>query len=271
MTIRLLACDIDDTLVRFPNPPSARVTAALRAATAAGVTVALVTGRSFLRARPVAEWLGLDTPLICNHGGSIRHPDGKPIHVETVPRLLMSEIVDWLYTQDVSMMLFDNQGDEIVVYHDCTPEQVVPDFHPYTDGPGTRFVSDLRAHIPANSETLLAASLDREHLAGVYRQTQARFGGRVRVLLTHPHGMDVLARTATKSRALAWLAEQVGVGREQVMAIGDGVNDVDMLSWAGLGVAMGNAAEEAKAVADVIAPPFEQDGVAWAVEHLILS
>jgi len=270
MTIRLLACDIDDTLVRFPDPPSARVVAALHAAVEAGVTVALVTGRAFPRARPIAESLGLTAPLICNHGGSIRHLDGRLIHAETVPHSLMREIVDWLYTQSVSMMLFDSQGDALTVYHDCTPDQVVPDFHLYTGGPGTRFVPDLRAHIPAHSEVLLVSSLDREHLAGVYKRTLERFGERARVLLTHPYGLDILSRSATKSRALAWLAGQVGVAQEEVMAIGDGVNDLDMLTWAGLGVAMGNAVVELQAVADVIAPPFEQDGVAWAVERFIL-
>jgi hypothetical protein len=73
-----------------------------------------------------------------------------------------------------------------------------------------------------------------------------------------------------KSDALAWLAGQLGVAREEVMALGDGVNDVDMLAWAGLGVAMGDGHPEAQAAAGVTAPPFDQDGAAWAIEHYLL-
>ncbi|MBN1933998.1 MAG: HAD family phosphatase [Anaerolineae bacterium] len=277
MSIRLLACDIDDTLVRFPDPPSERVVRALRAAIDAGVTVALVTGRAFPRARPIAQSLGITAPLICNHGGSIRHLDGSLIHAESVPRPLMAEIVGWLQMQNVVMMLFDVgkgcvDGDASVpaIYHDCTAGQVVPDFHPYTDGPGTRFVCDLRAYIPEQTETLLVSSLDHDHLAGVYERACVKFDDRARMLFTHPYGLDILAQTATKSQSLAWLAGQVGAAQDEVMAIGDGVNDIDMLVWAGIGVAMGNARPETKAVADVIAPSFEADGVAWAVERFVL-
>jgi hydroxymethylpyrimidine pyrophosphatase-like HAD family hydrolase len=75
----------------------------------------------------------------------------------------------------------------------------------------------------------------------------------------------------SKSDALAWLAAELGVARAQVLALGDGINDVDMLHWAGLGVAMGDGHPEALAAADVVAPAFDQDGVAWAIERYILS
>jgi hypothetical protein len=75
---------------------------------------------------------------------------------------------------------------------------------------------------------------------------------------------------SSKSEALSWLAERGGIAREEVMAVGDGSNDADMLSWAGLGVAMGNGTPEAQAAADVIVPPFDQDGLAWAIEQYAL-
>lgn len=268
MPIKLIACDIDDTLVRFPNPASPRVIRALRAASDAGVTVALVTGRAFRRALPIARSLNLTAPLICNHGGSIRDTaDGRLIHLVTLPRALMVEIVTWLQTQCVHMILFE--GDQI--YRDCVNAQVVPDFYPYTGEDRSAFYQDLSAHVPEQTDILLVTSLDHDHLQQVFEQTQTKFGDRARVLFTHPFGMDILSQDATKSRALTWLAEQSGITPAQVMAIGDGYNDIDMLAWAGLGVAMGDGKMEAQNAADVIAPSFIEDGAAWAIERYVLK
>ena len=268
MTYRLLACDIDDTLLRFPDPPSPRVAAAVRAAHDAGVAVVLVTGRAFRRAQPVARTLGLDTPLICNHGGSIRSvADGGLIHHETMPQALTLEAVAWLQTQQVRLFLFGIDH----IYRNCRAEEVVPDFQVYTREERSTFALDLRPYVPEQTEIVLTTSLDHDHLAGVFERARARLGVRARVLFAHPFGMDVLSGNATKSRSLAWLAEYLGVGRHEVMAVGDGGNDADMLAWAGLGVAMGDAMPEVKAAAGVVAPPFDQDGLAWAIETCLLG
>jgi Cof subfamily protein (haloacid dehalogenase superfamily) len=267
MSYRLLVCDIDDTLVRFPNSPSPRTRETIRAARAAGVTVALATGRAFRRARPIAQTLDIDTPIICNHGGSIRDArTGEMIHRETMPRALTRRIVSWLQTQQVHILIFD--GD--LVYHDCGTDEVVPDFQIYTQGEQSIFCRDLLQVLPERTEIILATSDDREYLAHLSERAWARFHDKVRVLYTHPHGLDVMPESS-KSQAVAWLARQLNIPPAQVMAVGDGSNDVDMLAWAGLGVAIGDGSPEALAAADIVAPSFEQDGLAWAVERYILS
>jgi Cof subfamily protein (haloacid dehalogenase superfamily) len=267
MTYRLLACDIDETLVRFPDPPSPRVVDAIQRAASAGITVCLVTGRAFRRARPIAQALALDAPLICNHGGSIRSAQtGETIHRTILPVSLGIEIVDWLQTQGIRQLVFD--GD--VVYHNAQPGEVVPDFTVYTRGESAIYAPDLLPILPEGIEIILNTSRDHDRLAAVYARAQARYGDRVRVLFSHPHGMDILP-DSSKSEALAWLAAHLGIAQHQVIAIGDGDNDVDMLAWAGLGVAMDNGTPNARAAADVIAPPFDADGVAWAVEQYLLA
>lgn len=263
---RLLACDVDDTLLRFPDPPSPCVSEAIRAASQAGVQVVLVTGRAFRRARPVAQALGLETPLICNHGGSIRDTgDGSTLYRATMPRARVLEVVSWLQTQSLCLFLFD--GDR--VYHDCQTDEVVPDFQVYTRGELSTFVRDLRTAVPEESEIVLSSSRSHQHLAEVFEQARDRWGASLRVLFSHPFGMDVMP-PSSKSQALAWLAAHLGVRQEEVMAAGDGGNDVDMLAWAGLGVAMGDGSPEARAAADVVAPSFAEDGLAWAIEQYIL-
>ena len=125
---RVLALDIDNTLIRFPHPVSPRVVRAVHAAMDAGVTVLLVTGRAYRRALPVAQQLGLTTPLICNHGGVIRDGrDGTILRRETLHRALTAEIVAWLQDQEIGVILFD--GD--LVYRNCAQSAIVPDFHIY--------------------------------------------------------------------------------------------------------------------------------------------
>jgi Cof subfamily protein (haloacid dehalogenase superfamily) len=267
MSYRLLACDIDNTLVRFPDPPSPRVVEAVQAATRAGVTVVLVTGRAFRRARPVAEALGLRTPMVCNHGGSIRDTvTGAIIHREVLPQTRMREIVAWLQTQQVHILVFD--GD--MVYHDGTEDEIVPDFQVYTRGEQSVYAPDLLSVLPPETEVILSTTHDHDHLARVYERAVARFGHDERILFSHPYGLDIMPKSS-KSSALAWLAEVLHVTRDRVIAVGDGDNDVDMLAWAGLGVAIGDGTPDALAAADTIAPPFDQDGLAWTIERYILS
>ena len=266
MNYDLLACDIDDTLVRFPDPASPRVTRAIQAAVGAGVHVVLVTGRAFRRALPIARSLGLSLPIICNHGGSIRDTNGGEIlHRAVLPRPQAIEIITWLRTQDLCLMVFD--GD--LVYHDCTTAEVVPDFQVYTKGALSVFARDTETLVPEATEIVLCTSLDHDHLVRVYKRAMERFGTSARVLFSHPHGMDIMPKSS-KSQSLAWLAHHLSVPQQKVMAIGDGENDLDMLAWAGLGVAMGDGSPQVKIVADVIAPSFAQDGAAWAIEKYLL-
>jgi Cof subfamily protein (haloacid dehalogenase superfamily) len=264
---RLLACDIDNTLVRFPDPPSPRVARAIRAAADAGVTVALVTGRAYQRALPVARALNLTTPIICNHGGSIRDSvTGATIQRTTLSREGILEVCAWFRAQGLYNLVFDVD----TVYRDCTLEHIVPEFHLYARGPGSVYAEDLSELLPAQIEVLMATGTDRERIAQTAALAQDKWGDAYRVLYSHPYAVDTLPQVH-KSDALAWLSRELGVSRNQILALGDGINDVDLLSWAGLGVCMGDGHPEAQAVADVIAPPFAQDGVAWAVERYILG
>jgi len=262
---RVLALDIDNTLIRFPDSVSPRVHRAVRVAVDAGVRVLLVTGRAYRRALPVAQQLGLTSPMICNHGGVIRDGrDGAIIWRVTLNHALTSEIVAWCQAQQVGVILFD--GDH--VYRDCTVERIVPDFHIYTRGPQSHYVPDLLAHIPPETEVLMATELEQAFVAQVAERARARWSPTIRVMYSHPHTVDLMPHSS-KSDALAWMMEQWGVSRKEVLAVGDGINDVDFLAWAGTGVALADGHPEALAAADVVAPPFEEDGVAWVVETML--
>ena len=121
------------------------------------------------------------------------------------PAPLVVEIVSWLQTQNVCIMLFD--GDH--VYCDCTPEEVVPDFHVYAQGDHSTYASDLRPMIPEQTEIILNTSLDREQLAAVYARAQQRWGGMTRVLFSHPFGVDIMPHSS-KSAGLVVVGSTLG-------------------------------------------------------------
>jgi hydroxymethylpyrimidine pyrophosphatase-like HAD family hydrolase len=86
-----------------------------------------------------------------------------------------------------------------------------------------------------------------------------------------PQALEILMPGVSKGRGLAWVAQYLGVSPQETIAIGDADNDIEMLQWAGLGIAMGNGMPGVKAVAGWIAPPVEEDGVAVALRHFVLS
>ncbi len=110
-----------------------------------------------------------------------------------------------------------------------------------------------------------------EAVPELVRDMQAQFNGHLQVVRSWDRLIEATGPNISKGEALARLAAHVGASQSGTMAVGDQDNDVSMIAWAGLGVAMGNASPAAKAVADVIAPSLEDDGAAWAIERYILG
>jgi len=102
-------------------------------------------------------------------------------------------------------------------------------------------------------------------------ELRKRFGDRLQIIRSHRYFVEAIPLDVSKGRALAWLAERLGIEQKETLAIGDSGNDTAMVAWAGLGVAMGNALPEVKAVADWIAPTLEEDGAAVAIERFVLD
>jgi hydroxymethylpyrimidine pyrophosphatase-like HAD family hydrolase len=105
----------------------------------------------------------------------------------------------------------------------------------------------------------------------VVTELKAALNGRLNVFRSLDTLIEITAPRVSKGHALAVLADHYHIARDEVMAIGDHDNDIEMIAWAGLGVAMGNASEGARAAADVVAPPLDQEGAAWAIEQYILQ
>lgn len=266
-TPRLAVFDLDGTLLPDPNRPvfSARVHAAVQAALAQGVVVTLASGRMFKSLRPFARQLGLSAPLLCHQGARIQAPDApQPLYYRTLETALARE----------ALALAEARGWHVVLYADeeVFVRQMRFEERFYTDLLGgltpVQDWEEVFAVHAVDKVLCVAAEEDIPHLMAEYA---ALCHGRATVVRSHRYLMEVIPAGISKGRAVAWLAEYLGVAREQVLAVGDQENDVEMLRWAGTGVAMGNAPEPVKAAADWVAPSAEEDGAAVALERWLMG
>lgn len=266
--IRLIAADLDGTVLDHAQRLSPRVQAAYKAAADRGVRVTIATGRNVASARKFAAALNVNAPVVCLQGGVVYDLATETLlHEVRLPHALACELV-----------AFGEQHPawQTVLYHLNTTyitglkfdESFYLDL--LTDNP-PRIVPDLCAVLEATDPDKVLYILDPSEARDGAEELRAFVGDRAIVVQSHAMFIEVNHMEAHKGAGLAKLAQHLGIPREQVMALGDQGNDLTMLDWAGLGVAMGNGSDEVKAVADWVAPPIDEDGVAVAIERFVLT
>jgi len=291
MTYRLLALDLDGTVMDDHLLIRSSVHAAVRRAQDAGVRVVLATGRGYDATLPYAQKLGITEPLICYQGGLIRDPsNGRVLHETTFDKALALELISWKAgrerqaSQEGSLSsnpaatraraMFERDGIDIAMFMDgvmyLDRMEGDPEFFERYFGQHVRFVADLRASLytrPHKSMLIAHPSTCDEILP----ELKATFAGRLQVVRSHPLFVEVTPPDVSKGRGLAVLAEYYGIAQGAAIAVGDNENDLSMVEWAGVGVAMGNATPGLKAAADWVAPGIDEDGVAAVVSRFILE
>ena len=262
---KLLACDLDGTLMDETFTFTPRVKAAVTLAMSGGVAVTIATGRAYPSALPFAQELGITLPLICTQGGLVQDPvSGKVLHQAVMPLALAHEIV----------ALSQQHGWHLTLYVDdqvyLTSLQYPRAFYEQMFSLPLRVVNDLSAAITRPPAKFIIVA-EPEEADAIVPMLRERFAGRLHIVRSHRNFVEGNPLDASKGQALARLAARLGVPQSQTAAIGDNDNDADMVAWAGLGMAMGNAHPDLKAVADIILPSVEKDGVAVAIEKYILA
>jgi Cof subfamily protein (haloacid dehalogenase superfamily) len=265
MNIKLIVCDLDGTLLGQDLALSPRLCEAVRRAQAQGIQATIATGRAYPSALRFSRQLGLTAPLICSQGAQIRAPGGAVLHESTLPRPFLPEVI--ALCQDRGWELAVYAGDEIYqatqLYGD--------DYYERWFGLPLHRVDDLLVALPADPIKCIAIAPDQTTGDRIERELCALAAGRFQVMRSHAWFVEGLARGVSKGDAVARVAAQLGIRCEEVMAVGDSGNDRAMVEWAGLGVAMGNASPDVKAVADIVAPSLAEDGAAWAIERYALD
>jgi Cof subfamily protein (haloacid dehalogenase superfamily) len=264
--IRLLALDVDGTLIDETMPIPERVRQAVAQAQEQGVTVTLATGRMLEATVPFALDLEIETPLICYQGGLIQAPGAEePLYRATMDPRLVREALVWNAEQGWHMVLYAD--DALFVAERRYPDSLYRDLLGENLQWADDLVSVLDHHRPV--KFLFIAEPTQADL--IEAATRERFEGRLEIVRSHARFVEGNPLGVSKGDALRRLADHLGISQKQVMAIGDQGNDVSMIAWAGVGVAMGNGSQAAKAAADWVAPPFSENGTAVAIEHFIMG
>jgi Cof subfamily protein (haloacid dehalogenase superfamily) len=270
LPIGLLALDIDGTLVGEDLILRERTHAAIVAAVARGVRVSLVTGRMATSALVFARELGLHDPIVAYQGGLIR---AMPSRDGRVGRLLFHrplaaavarEATAWARTHGLDPHL--NHLERFIIRAD---DPRAEDYSAFL-GSRAELVPDLITAIDRPVTKVIAVG-DEPRPMSLLAFARRRFEGRAHVTISHPRFLEFVAPGISKGRAVRWLARRSGMPLSRVLAIGDQVNDLEMISTVGHGAAMPHAPALVRAAARYIAPPLADEGAAQLIETLVLA
>ncbi len=261
--MRVLACDLDRTLIADDAVLRPRTRAALAAARDAGLRVVIVTGRMFRSVRPYALAAGLVDPVVCYQGAVVADPvSGRFLRHVPMPVDEAREVIETV--QRLGHPILCYVDDELYVARE-TPES---DAYAGFQRLAVHAVGDLLVWLP-KAPTKLVTVGDPEELDRLAIDLRRRFHRRLYISKSLPHFLEFAAPEVTKAAGLAFLAERLSFGPEETVAFGDGENDVELLDWAGYGVAVADAHPRVRAASDFICPPAEEEGVAQVVEALL--
>ncbi|MGE5333992.1 MAG: HAD family hydrolase [Nitrososphaerota archaeon] len=273
--IRLVVTDLDGTLLDPRGCLTPRARAAIQALADAGVTLALATGRRWTGAAQAAAQFDFRGPLIAFDGAMIRsHPDGKILHAAPLDRIAAQRVADAMVRYGIQPIVqFSSPEEEFlhVAAEAANPEWTAAYLPAFRDQ--VRFCPAAELCSVASDPLRLAAFAPTTVLRRVAVDLASPNYGR-QLLLIGNYAISELtffSPLASKGSALATLARMLGIGLEETMAIGDGVNDVSMLRAVGLGVAMGHAPRRVRAAAHVVTASNAEDGVAKALETYVLG
>jgi hypothetical protein len=263
---KLVAFDVDGTLVGRDLEISQVVREAIARMQQAGTAGCLVTGRMYRATVPFARELGLDAPLICYQGAAIIDPATDEILAHTA---LANEIVRelitvaerdrmhlQLYRNDEYYCETRNRYSELYAALSLTQPVVVPSLR------------EAFAYSPATKAVVIAD----EPVAAAYAEKLGEvFARRANVTRSLPEFVEVIDPAVDKGAALRFVADRLGIGMDRTIAIGDSWNDAPLLSAAGFAIAMGSSPPELHAIADAVVGDVAHDGVAEAIDKYVLA
>jgi len=273
---KMIAADIDGTLLDSRSELRPAVRLAIRRAVEAGVEFILCTGRRYRTALLVAQEAGLPLPIVCHSGALVKETSrhrtlhARPIEGATF-ELLLDALAELPLTPLVYVDAFES-GIDFFIENDAPLTRYHEDYLGKNEG-FYRVVRSVRRDLPGSPiQVCTFAQLDE--LREFRARLQQHLGGGVTCHLLHSpkylgHFLEFQDGSACKWGAIASLARSRGIAPEEIVAIGDDENDISMLRAAGLGVAMGNAARAVKSAADIVTTSNDEDGAARIVEKVL--
>jgi len=271
LDIQLLVLDIDGTIAGKSNTITEPVKQAIRRVQAKGIQVAIATGRMYCSALRFHRQVGSTLPILAYQGAWIQDPATETIHRHlSVSRARAEQLLDYFESD----MLRSQLSVHFYINDQLYVREMTPETQRYAQRADIQplSVGDLRQVLTNEPTKVLALCQDTTVIDQLFSHLRQKYTP-AELYLTKSVAtfFEATNPLVNKGEAVRYLAEDLlGLSAQNVMAIGDNFNDIEMLDYAGFGVAIGNAPLEVQAIAQWVAPSVEQDGVAKALEALIL-
>ena len=275
--IKLICIDMDGTLLTSNDEVTDRNKEALRKASELGVKIAITTGRLFCSARYYSDLIGIDTAVIASNGAYIKTSDEDVVYETPLPRDIVLSIYNIVKKYGLSANY--NSWDTLI------REIEIPETHTYhimnknlPDEKKVKFLVDTENFVNTlkNFKGNILKSIviedrpNKDNLWAAKKEIKDTFGDTLHVVSSGHNNFEVILGTISKGIAVANLAKSSGISPSEVMCIGDSENDLSMINYAGVGVAMGKGLDIVKEQADYVTDTNNNSGVAKAIEHFVL-
>ena len=267
--IKLLAFDIDGTLIGADHKISAFTKTILTRLRDQGVATTLATGRILPGVKTYADELEIEIPLIMSNGSILQDRHGQVAAQTCLPLEVVRATIRIARQEGRDLVLYVKDK----MYIEKMTDNIFPTYGSvfnkglYEIGSWEAFADQL----PNVSKCVIPDPFDEQHLFDTEPLLAEALGGRAVTLRTSPSLLEVQPRDVTKAKGLAQLTETLGISLQQVIAFGDYDNDVEMLCVAGLGVAVGNATSACLDAADLLVASPEEEGPAHFLEEFLLN
>jgi Cof subfamily protein (haloacid dehalogenase superfamily) len=269
MDYKLIAVDVDGTLTNSRKEITPRTRYALLEAQKQGKRVVIASGRQPMGVYPIARDLMLDRYngyiLSYNGGKIISCATDETVATKLFPREYLADIVSVLKDFNITINTFDDKkifsdskvNDYTYIEQEVTHAEMIV---------CADFVADIK--FPFNKLLLAGEPLELDACQELLRK---RYDGLLDIYKSAPYFLEIMPFGVSKGSMLPVLLDKLGVSREELIAFGDNYNDMTMIGYAGIGVAMGNAEPEVKKIANYVCETNDEDGVAKTIEQMILS
>ena len=259
----LFAFDVDGTLLNSHGELTRRTIAAIATASDQGATIALATGRSWSELDRVMEAIPEIEYAICTNGLEAYDRAGQCLYTEEIPEGLVRNLVETIRTSVSGVSIGAGIGSELYA-----EPKVIDGLVPGIEIAPNRVVDDIMDALTLNVRDLLLYHPNYvDKLDELFSIISAAVNDRrVDVVYSGLPMIEIVPAGSGKGTCLAWLSDHLQIKKEAVIAFGDGMNDLQMLSWAGTGLAMGQSSQKVKTVADHVIGPVDQEGIAEWIE-----
>jgi len=275
--IKLICIDMDGTLLNSNHEVSEENKTAIKKAYDMGINIAICTGRIFLSARHYADLIGINAPVIASNGAFIKNGYmDEPIYENPLSKEMAIDI--YRIVKKYGLTIHFNTWNVLFM------ETPAPEDHAYVvmnrDLPEEKRVNFVinenldEAIKDYDGHILKAIVIERNNmdaLLAAKEEIKDTFKDKLHVVSSGIDNFEVMTGSVSKGNAVAYLADILNISKEEIMCIGDSENDLSMINYAGIGVAMGNGLDMVKEAADFVTDTNDNSGVAKAINHFVLN